>query len=592
MKKLNKVLSALIVASLMGMPAFARAQGSAKKAEQPAPAAAAPATLVASVPSSVVSTPAAKAAPAPTRQATGDQIMATVTFLKGLARVQAKGATKFTNLALGNKLGEGDTAVTLENGRMELKLDTGQVVRLGSATKFTLQAMKKTSGGGIKGVLKVVSGRIWFTLGKLTGDSDLKTETPTVVAAVKGTVYRTDVASDGTTDLAVYDGVVSASAPGQAAVDVMANEKLAALPNSAFEKGAVDENADDKDDFIMWNKSRDKLRIMIIIPETHGTEKATSSVSENTAMKRFMNNYLFKVVEKDQVDRIREGEKLKAALKGDNAAAAAAGLEVGSDIIIVGQATAKFFTSPALGGLISATANMTLRAVRADTAEVIAALTPAPTRAVDITDEAAAYKALEKASDQASGAFIDSIMAKWRRDQRKGTGLDVTVTGVNFKKLKVIRNSLSGIEGVSEVQQLYLVGSRALLSVNYKGDTATLAEEIEKTSFPGLNVGVVGLSAYKLEVEVAPPKKGEGAAEAAPVGEAPAQGKETMGEAETGAKPAEAPRAVETAPATGTPKPADAAPAPSESAKPVEPVKPAEAAPAAEPAKPAGEAGK
>lgn len=539
MRKFKIILTALITAAFMGYPALAGAQGSAKKAEQPAPAqSATPDLVVSSVPASVVAAPKAKAEQASSRQASGDQVMATVTFLKGMARVQSKSASKFTNLSLGNKLGEGDTAVTLENARMELKLDTGQVVRLGPATKFTLQAMRKTSGGGVKGVLKVVSGRIWFTLGKLTGDSDLKTETPTVVAAVKGTVYRTDVASDGATDLAVYDGVVSASGPGQAAVDVSANEKLAALPNSAFEKGAVDEFADDKDDFIRWNKSRDKLRVMIIIPETHGEEKALASVSENTAMKRFMNNYLFKVVEKEQVDKIREGEKLKAALKGDNASAAAAGLEVGSDIIIVGQATAKYFKSPALGGLISATANMTLRAVRADTAEVIAALTPAPSRAVDISDEAAAYKALETATEKASSAFIDSIMAKWRRDQRKGTGLDVTVDGVDFRKLKVVRNTLSSIDGVSDVQQLYLVGRRALLSVTYKGDTATLAEEIDKASFPGLNVGVVGLSAYKLEVEVTPPKKAEGAAKPAPVAGEPAQGTEAMGGDEA-VKPAE-----------------------------------------------------
>ena len=385
----------------------------------------------------------------------------------------------------------------------------------------------------------------------------------------------------------------------------MPNEKLAAMPNSAFEKGAVDEFADDKDDFIRWNKSRDKLRIMIIIPETRGEEKALASVSENTAMTRFMNNYLFKVIEKEQVDKIRNSEQLKAALKGDNASAAAAGLEVGSDIIIVGQASAKYFKSPALGGLISATANMTLRAVRADTAEVIAALTPAPTRAVDITDEAAAYKALGMAAEKASSAFIDSIMAKWRRDQRKGTGLDVTVDGVDFKKLKVIRNTLATIDGVSDVQQLYLVGRRALLNITYKGDTATLAEEIEKASFPGLNVGVVGLSAYKLEIEVAPPKKAEGAAEVAPAGEPAAQGTETFGEVEAGGQPAEASPAVETAPVTGKVKPVETTPAatpgepakpvetvPAESAKPAETAKPVEAAPAAEPVKPAGEAGK
>src|SRR5437867_3754782 len=165
---------------------------------------------------------------------------------------------------------------------------------------------------------------------------------------------------------------------------VGANEKLAAMPNAAFERGAVDEGADDKDEWIRWNKSRDKLRIMIILPEKHDNEKATASISENAAIKRFLNNYLFKVIEKEQADKIREGEKIKAALKGDAAAAAAAGLEVAADLIVVGEASAKYFKSPALGGLISASANITARAVRADTAEVIAASPALTTRAVDI----------------------------------------------------------------------------------------------------------------------------------------------------------------------------------------------------------------
>ena len=188
-------------------------------------------------------------------------------------------------------------------------------------------------------------------------------------------------------------------------------------------------------------------------------------------------------------------------------------------------------------------------------------------------------------------------MAKWRRDQRKGAGLDVTVDGVDFKKLKVVRNALSGIEGVSDVQQLYLVGRRALLSITYKGDTATLAEEIDKTAFPGLNVGVVGLSAYKLEIEVAPPKKGERAAEVAPEGEPAAQGTETMGGVEAGAKPAEAPQGTGTAPSGEGVKPAEsnAAPATAPSGNPpsaAETAKPAETVPAVEPVKPVGEAGK
>jgi hypothetical protein len=327
-----------------------------------------------------------------------------------------------------------------------------------------------------------------------------------VVAAVKGTVYRADVSAKGASDLVVYDGVVTASRPGSPDVSIAAMERLAAMPNAAFEKGPVDEGMDDKDDWIRWNKSRDKLRIMIILPEQRGTEKAVASVTENTVIGRFMKNYMFKVVEKESVDRIREGEKLKAALKGDQAAAAAAGLEVAADIIVVGEARAKYFQSPALGGLISATANLTARAVRADTAEIIASSAGLTARAVDITDEAAAQKALISAGEKMGSQFVDSIIEKWRKETRKGAALDVVVDGVDFRKLKTVVNTLSKIEGVRDVQQLYLVAKRSLLNLTYQGDTQGLAEAVEASKFPGLSVNVVGLSAYKLELEVTVPK--------------------------------------------------------------------------------------
>ena len=115
--------------------------------------------------------------------------------------------------------------------------------------------------------------------------------------------------------------------------------------------------------------------------------------------------------DQDQVDKIRKSAQLKAALKGNNAAAAAAGLEVAADLIIVGEATAKYFKSPVLGGLISATANLTARTIRADTAEVIAATAGLSARAVAITDEDAAHKALLKAGEKMASEFVDSILA-------------------------------------------------------------------------------------------------------------------------------------------------------------------------------------
>ncbi len=431
-----------------------------------------------------------------------EDFTASVTFLKGMARLQQRGSAKYSNLTLGDTVIEGDTVFALEDTKLELKLETGAIIRLGSSTTFTLKTLQRTPLGGVKGFFNLMVGRFWFTMARLTGDSDVRTTTTSVVAAVKGTVWRVDVSPEGRTDIVVYDGVVTAERGGGAAVQIARMEKLIAMPNEAFEKGAFDEAMDDKDDWVRWNKSRDKLRIMIILPEKRGGERAMASVAENAAIKRFLNNYMFKVIEQEQVDLIRESEKLKAALKGNNVAAAAAGLEVAADLIVVGESSARYFKSPALGGLVSATANIVARVVRADTAEVIAAAAGLNARAVDITDEAAAHKALMTAGQKMASEFVDSILAKWRREIRKGADLDVVLDGVNYKKLKIVTNKLATLTGVKDVQSLYLVGRRSLLNVTFSGDTASLADAIENARFKGLEVSVVGLSAYRLELEV------------------------------------------------------------------------------------------
>jgi hypothetical protein len=145
---------------------------------------------------------------------------ASVTFLKGMARLEAAGTGKYTNLSLGQAASEGDTIVTLDNTKVELKLENGTIIRLGEGTRFTVKTLQRTSLGGLKGFFRVATGRVWFTVAKLTGDSELQTQTPSVVAAVKGTVWRADVDKDGKTDVLVYDGVVTAKREGSPDVEI------------------------------------------------------------------------------------------------------------------------------------------------------------------------------------------------------------------------------------------------------------------------------------------------------------------------------------------------------------------------------------
>jgi hypothetical protein len=79
------------------------------------------------------------------------------------------------------------------------------------------------------------------------------------------------------------------------------------------------------------------------------------------------------------------------------------------------------------------------------------------------------------------------------------------VDGVDFKILKAVTGVLAKLEGVKDVQSLYLVGRRSLLSVTFSGDSHGLAERIAAADFRPHAVSVVGLSAYKIELEVSAP---------------------------------------------------------------------------------------
>lgn len=426
---------------------------------------------------------------------------AVISFLKGNAKVTTV-SKDIKKASLSMVIYEGDIIDTSDNTKVEIKLDDGSIVRISSNTSMVLSNFREDESKRETSI-RVILGRIWLNVIKIFGkESKFKIETPVVIAAVKGTVYRADIEKDGKTNINVYDGVVSVRKTEESEeVELNKLEGIIALSDKLLEKKPFDEKDDEKDEWIRWNKSRDKLRVMIIIPEKQGTEKSIVSIAENSVIERMLNNYLFKVIDKEQVDKIREQEIIKEALKGDDKSAALAGLELAADLVIIGEASAQFFTAEFLQGMTSSVAVLTGRVVRADTAEIVAAKREEG-RAVDITAGGAASKSLTTSAKKLSDYFVDEIIKNWKKEVKKGSSFDVSIYGVTYDNLNKIVNIISGVQGVKEVEKLYFVAGRSLLNVTFIGDTNTLVERIREIDFKDIKLEVVGLSTYKIELEV------------------------------------------------------------------------------------------
>jgi hypothetical protein len=115
------------------------------------------------------------------------------------AGAQAPGA----RAEVGMQLFEGDQVVTKELGKLDLLLDDGSMIRLKENTDLVLKDKKP---GKQKTRLQVLLGRIWAKVTKQ--ENLLEIETPSAVAAIKGTSLELTVLSNGDSTLLVWDGLV------------------------------------------------------------------------------------------------------------------------------------------------------------------------------------------------------------------------------------------------------------------------------------------------------------------------------------------------------------------------------------------------
>ncbi|MBN2364766.1 MAG: FecR domain-containing protein [Calditrichaeota bacterium] len=191
----------------------------------------------------------------------------------------------------------GDKIETKRESRCEITLTNGDVVRIDENSLYTLEDIEVTQET-VKASSFLSVGKLWATIRKIfTEDDYVAVKSPTAVIAVRGTIYRVDVAEDSMTTLRVYDGEVEVKpaaagigklqqskpertgpigpprdVPGPRDVAgprdvseaqwieiVKAQQQIRISSDGKFEKSDFDLIDDAKSDWVQWNKQRDEL---------------------------------------------------------------------------------------------------------------------------------------------------------------------------------------------------------------------------------------------------------------------------------------------------------------------------------------------
>ena len=257
-----------------------------------------------------------------------------------------------------------------------------------------------------------------------------------------------------------------------------------------------------------------KPRTMVLIDEKNISEHYYHVMSDlnttETALMIELMNYGFPFVDATQSKTVIARDVVSSALQGDASAAASIAGRLGAEIILTGTAVSKVASGgPSVvrdAGFKSCQANLTLRAIRADDASIIA-VASAHDMAAHIDEITGGAMALEKAAKKAAKDIKEKILKVWQQDVYSGTQVQLQVINISsFSQLNTFKNSLPYyVRGVQSVNQRSFGSGTALFDVDIKGNAEQMANELDAKEIEGLKLQVIGLTANKVTVKIIQP---------------------------------------------------------------------------------------
>lgn len=179
------------------------------------------------------------------------------------------------------------------------------------------------------------------------------------------------------------------------------------------------------------------------------------------------------------------------------------GSQADAEVVIIGKAVAKLYGEVG-GGMKSAQADLSARAVRIDTGQVIAS-TSTHGAAVHINEMTAGIEALKKAASEAADQMIAKILSVYSKEVGGTRSINITINGLTkqqFVKFKdVLKNQ---VRAIKDLHERSFAGTTAKISVDSKSSAQALSDELQMRDFSGFLVEVTGLTANSIELKVTP----------------------------------------------------------------------------------------
>ncbi len=237
-----------------------------------------------------------------------------------------------------------------------------------------------------------------------------------------------------------------------------------------------------KNDARMIYSEMKKPRVVIVVQEIRNGKTQLSSQGENALVGFFRDKY-FQVLDASKIKEKIRRSKMRVLTEGMEKEAAKLGYRIGAEVVITGQAIVSN-PAPVQGILFAAKSTVTLRAIDAASGSIYAVAT-VEGRGIDAVREGAVRKAIENGAKDAAKKIFWKIVKMWNSQVLNRRSIELTVRGVNYRRLKTLIKKLRKVKGVKEVIKRSFDNPVAVLDVTFLGDSDRLADLLD-----GLKIGL------------------------------------------------------------------------------------------------------
>jgi hypothetical protein len=228
-----------------------------------------------------------------------------------------------------------------------------------------------------------------------------------------------------------------------------------------------------------------------------------------SCLENFFLNHDIQLMDKGQSEAVRQRDLALAAINDDIDRLAAVGAQLKAEVVLVGNAEAKYAGDVTIAGYRKAKwdCSLTIRIIQTDSAMLLASnvYRPEKTFFTD-TGAAGASEGLEQIAREQAAQILQDLGEAWRKRVNVRRILRVTLEPANRADFKVFQTHLAQVKGVQGgddgVKLRELVNDVADVEVDWSYDLNTLADRIEQLTPPGVRYEVVEQTADRLRVRL------------------------------------------------------------------------------------------